>query len=91
MPIFNLLDNKYYIDWFNENVLARATRGLGNALWKGGDQMLIDGAVVNGSWRFVGWVSGVVRRLQSGYLYHYALVMILGIFLLMTWFVVLKK
>jgi len=90
-PLHKLLDNKYYMDWFNENVLARATRGLGTALWKGGDQMLIDGAVVNGSWKLVGWVSGVVRRLQSGYLYHYALTMILGIFVLMTWFVWFNK
>ncbi|MGY8903497.1 MAG: NADH-quinone oxidoreductase subunit L [Burkholderiales bacterium] len=90
-PLYKLLDNKYYMDWFNENVLARATRGLGTALWKGGDQMLIDGAVVNGSWKLVGWVSSVVRRLQSGYLYHYALTMILGIFVLMTWFVWFNK
>ena len=85
--LYRLLDNKYYMDWFNENVLARAARGLGTGLWKGGDQLLIDGLLVNGSWKVVGWVSGVVRRLQSGYLYHYALSMILGIFVLMTYFV----
>ena len=85
--LYRLLENKYYMDWFNENVLARAARGLGTGLWKGGDQVLIDGLLVNGSWRVVGWVSGVVRRLQSGYLYHYALSMILGIFVLMTYFV----
>ena len=90
MPIFTLLENKYYLDWFNENMLARAARGLGVALWKVGDQTLIDGAVVNGSWNIVGWISGVVRKLQTGYLYHYALVMILGIFVLMTYFVWLK-
>ena len=86
-PIYVLLDNKYYIDWFNENVLARGTRLLGAGLWKGGDQVLIDGLLVNGSWRAAGWISGVVRRFQSGYLYHYALSMILGIFVLMTYFV----
>ena len=86
-PIIVVLENKYYMDWFNENVLARLARALGLGLWKGGDQALIDGAVVNGSWRLVGWMSGVARQLQSGYLYHYALLMILGVFMLMTWFV----
>lgn len=86
-PIYKLLDNKYYMDWFNEQVLARGARALGQGLWKGGDQALIDGAVVNGSWRLVGWVSSLVRRLQSGYIFHYALVMIVGVFVLMTWFV----
>ncbi len=86
-PVYTLLENKYYLDWFNENVLARGTRALGTGLWKGGDQTLIDGALVNGSWKMVGWVSGVVRRLQSGYIYHYAFGMIIGIFVLMTYFV----
>lgn len=90
MPIYTLLENKYYMDWFNENVLAPAARGLGVALWKVGDEAVIDGAVVNGSWRIVGWVSGVVRKLQTGYLYDYALTMVLGIFVLMTYFVWLK-
>jgi NADH-quinone oxidoreductase subunit L len=90
-PLAVVLENKYYMDWFNENVLARGARGLGVGLWKGGDQALIDGAVVNGSWRLVGWFSAVVRRLQSGFIYHYALAMIIGIFVLMTWFVWLNK
>jgi NADH-quinone oxidoreductase subunit L len=90
-PLVVLLENKYYMDWFNEHVLARAARGLGMGLWKGGDQAVIDGAVVNGSWRLVAWVSSVVRQLQSGFIYHYALAMIIGIFLLMTWFVWLNK
>ncbi|MDD2917748.1 NADH-quinone oxidoreductase subunit L [Rhodoferax sp.] len=90
MPIYTLLENKYYMDWFNENVLAPAARGLGVALWKVGDEGVIDGAVVNGSWRIVGWVSGVVRKVQTGYLYDYALTMVLGIFVLMTYFVWLK-
>ena len=89
-PIYTLLDNKYYLDWFNENILARGARALGTGLWKGGDQAIIDGGIVNGSWKLVGWVSSATRGIQSGYLYHYALVMILGVFLLMTWFVWLK-
>ena len=90
-PIYSLLENKYYLDWFNENVIARGARLLGSGLWKAGDRALIDGLVVNGSWRLVGWVAGMVRWVQSGYLYHYALVMILGIFVLMTYFVWLNK
>jgi len=89
-PIYVLFENKYYLDWFNENVLARGARALGTGLWKGGDQAIIEGGVVNASWKLVGWVSSLTRQLQTGYLYHYALVMILGVFLLMTWFVWLK-
>ncbi|KQU83953.1 NADH:ubiquinone oxidoreductase subunit L [Variovorax sp. Root318D1] len=90
-PIYRLLENKYYLDWFNENVIARATRGFGTGLWKGGDQALIDGALVNGSWKIVGRVSGAVRWIQSGYIYHYAFAMLLGIFILMTYFVWFKR
>jgi NADH-quinone oxidoreductase subunit L len=89
-PIYTLLENKYYMDWINENILARGARALGVGLWKGGDRAIIDGGIVDGSWKLVGWVASVARQLQSGYLYHYALVMILGVFLLMTWFVWLK-
>jgi NADH-quinone oxidoreductase subunit L len=85
-PLYTLLENKYYMDWFNENVLARGARGLGIGLWKGGDEKLIDGALVNGSWKLVGWVSGVVRKVQTGYIYHYALAMIVGIFILVSYF-----
>jgi NADH-quinone oxidoreductase subunit L len=90
-PLVVILENKYFLDWFNENVLARGARALGTGLWKVGDRALIDGLLVNGSWKLVGWVSGQVRKFQSGYLYHYALVMILGVFVLMTYFVWLNK
>ena len=90
-PVYTLLDNKYYLDWFNEQVLARGARLLGTGLWKFGDQKLIDGALVNGSWKLVGWVSSIVRRLQSGYIYHYAFGMIIGVLVLMTYFVWLNK
>jgi NADH-quinone oxidoreductase subunit L len=89
-PVYTLLENKYYMDWFNEKVLAPAMRGVGLALWKVGDQAVIDGACVNGSWRIVGWISGMVRKVQTGYLYDYALTMVLGVFVLMTYFVWLK-
>ena len=87
MPIYTLLENKYYLDWINENILARAARALGTGLWKGGDQTVIDGFLVNGSWKLVARLAGVVRKLQTGYLYHYALAMAAGVLLLMTYFV----
>jgi NADH-quinone oxidoreductase subunit L len=90
MPVFTVLENKYYLDWFNENVLARGARALGTGLWKGGDQTIIDGLLVNGSWKVVGVISSVVRKVQSGYLYHYAFAMIMGVLVLMTYFVWLK-
>jgi NADH-quinone oxidoreductase subunit L len=84
-PVIKLLENKYYFDWFNENVLAAGARLLGRGLWKGGDLGLIDGVFVNGSARLVGVIAGVVRLVQTGHLYWYALVMILGVFGLLTW------
>lgn len=86
-PVYTVLENKYYMDWFNENVLARAARALGRGLWKGGDQGVIEGVFVNGSARAVGWFAGVIRWVQSGYIYHYAFAMLLGIVVLMTYFV----
>jgi len=85
--VYRLLTNKYYFDWFNENVLARGGRLFGTFLWKVGDQAVIDGAVVNGSAKTVGLVASVARGLQSGYLYHYAFAMIVGLAVLVGWLV----
>jgi NADH-quinone oxidoreductase subunit L len=84
---YRILDNKYYFDWFNENVLARLTRGVGYLCWYVGDRGLIDGVLVDGSAKSVGGISRVVRRIQTGYLYHYAFVMIIGLAALIGWFV----
>ncbi len=84
-PLVRVLENKYYMDWFNEHILAAGARLLGRGLWKGGDVAFIDGALVNGSARLIGGMSSVVRLVQTGYLYWYALVMILGLIGLMTW------
>lgn len=83
--IYNLLDQKYYFDRFNEVVFATTSRGIGHVFWRLGDALVIDGLVVNGSARFVGWISGVVRHVQTGYLNHYAFVMITGLILLLGW------
>ena len=85
-PLRRVLDNKYYFDWFNENVLAAGSRALGRIFWKAGDQTLIDGALVNGSAGLVGALAGVVRRVQTGYLYTYAFWMVIGLALLLGWF-----
>ncbi len=84
-PLVRVLENKYYMDWFNEHILAAGARLLGRGLWRGGDVAFIDGAIVNGSARLIGAMSSVVRLVQTGYLYWYALVMILGLIGLMTW------
>jgi len=83
--VVRVLENKYYMDWFNENVTAPAARALGTGLWKGGDVGLIDGVLINGSARAVGGVAALTRLIQTGYLYWYALVMIVGVIGLMTW------
>ena len=87
-PLRTLLVNKYYFDWFNENVLCALARGLGKGLWKAGDQILIDGAMVNGTAASVGRLGGLLRHLQSGYLYTYAFWTMIGLALLLGWFLV---
>jgi NADH-quinone oxidoreductase subunit L len=81
-----VLVNKYFFDWFNETILAGSARLLGVGLWRAADQGLIDGAMVNGSAHTVGWMGSVVRRVQSGYLYSYAFWMIIGLAVLLGWF-----
>src|SRR5579859_7252925 len=75
--LYRVLTQKYYFDWFNERILAALTRGIGVGLWKGGDQGVIDGAMVNGTAEGIGWLGGVLRRVQSGYLYSYAFWMVI--------------
>lgn len=86
-PIHSLLENKYYFDRFNEIVFAGGARLLGAGLWKAGDQGLIDGVVVNGGARLVGWVARLSRLFQTGHIYQYAFTMIIGLCILLTfWF-----
>lgn len=83
-PVYTLLDRKYYIDEFYSWLFAGGLRSLSNVLWKYGDIKVIDGLMVNGSAKAVAWFSTVVRRFQSGYIYHYAFSMIVGVFVLMS-------
>jgi NADH-quinone oxidoreductase subunit L len=82
-----VLENKYFFDWFNEQVLARGARLLGQGLLQQGDRGLIDGLLVNGSAKLVGAVAAVTRRLQTGYIYHYAFAMIIGLMVAITYII----
>ncbi|NQY26699.1 MAG: NADH-quinone oxidoreductase subunit L [Piscirickettsiaceae bacterium] len=86
--LHRILENKYGFDSFNQIVFAGGSRMIGQLLWKVGDQKIIDGAVVNGTAKTVGAISKLVRQMQSGYLYHYAFAMIVGLYVLLTYFVV---
>jgi NADH-quinone oxidoreductase subunit L len=87
--LYAFLDNKYYMDRFNEIVFGGGGRLIGRVLWRGGDVAVIDGVAVNGSARLVGWIALLVRRAQTGYIYHYAFAMLVGVaavlFAFLTW------
>ncbi len=83
-PLYQLLDRKYYIDELYSWLFAGGTRALGSTLWKYGDIKLIDGFFVNGTARIVAFAASMVRRFQTGYIYHYAFTMIVGIFVILT-------
>ena len=85
-PLYNLLIRNYGFDEFYQKVFAGGARRLGNLFWRIGDVKLIDGLAVNGTARLIGWLSAAVRSVQSGYIYHYAFAMIIGLFLLLTLF-----
>jgi NADH-quinone oxidoreductase subunit L len=86
LPLYKLLDKKYWFDEVYQSVFGAGSRGLGKFFWLVGDRGLIDGLVINGSAYTVGWLAAIVRHIQTGYLYHYAIAMILGLLLLLTWF-----
>ncbi len=83
--LYTLLDHKYYFDAFNDWFFAGGARKVGHVASTVGDRTLIDGVLVNGTARLVGWSAGLVRHLQSGYVYHYAFTMIIGVFVLLYW------
>jgi NADH-quinone oxidoreductase subunit L len=85
--LYTILVDKFGFDWFNEHVIMAGARLLGGGLWRFGDQIVIDDGLVNGSARTVGWLGSVMRYAQSGYLYHYAFAMILGLAALLLWLI----
>jgi NADH-quinone oxidoreductase subunit L len=88
-PIYNLLMRNYGFDEFNQKFFAFGGLSLGQSLWKGGDRLAIDGVMVNGAARTIGWVASVLRQVQTGFLYHYAFAMIIGLLGMLTYFVIL--
>ena len=85
--IYTILDRKYGFDEFNDWFFAGGARRIGSGLWKQGDERVIDGWLVNGTAKLIGRFSGVLRQFQTGYLYTYAFAMLIGVFVLITWFV----
>jgi len=85
--IYRILEHKYGFDSFNERVFAGGSRAFGHQLWQIGDVKLIDGAMVNGTANLMGRIASQVRKVQTGLIYHYAFAMIIGVFLLLTFFV----
>jgi len=83
--VHTLLDKKYFADEFNMAVFAGGAVALGKGLWSAGDRFLIDGLLVNGSAKLTGWFSSVIRHVQTGYLYHYAFSIIIGVLAIMSW------
>ena len=85
-PLYALVERKYGFDELYSWLFAGGARTLGRGFWRGGDQMVIDGLMVNGSARLVGWFSGVVRLVQSGLVNQYAVAMLIGVLVLTFWF-----
>ena len=81
-----ILDRKYGFDDFNDWFFAGGARRVGTGLWQWGDKTVIDGIMVNGTANLIGWFAGVARRMQTGYIYHYAFTMIFGVFAFLTFF-----
>ncbi|MBI5751083.1 MAG: NADH-quinone oxidoreductase subunit L [Hydrogenophilales bacterium] len=85
--LYAILERKYGFDEFYSWFFAGGARRIGSGLWRQGDERVIDGWLVNGTAKLIGRFSGVVRQFQSGYIYHYAFAMLIGVFVLITWFV----
>ncbi len=88
-PIYTLLDKKYFVDEIYLFLFAGGSRGIGRFFWNKGDQKLIDDIIINGSANGVGRIAALVRNVQTGYLFHYAIAMILGLIGLLAWFVII--
>ena len=85
--LYNLLDNKYYMDDLYIKGFAAWGRGFGNFLWQKGDQFIIDGVLVNGTANSIGKLAGVMRQIQTGYLYTYAFAIFIGLTALLSWLI----
>jgi NADH-quinone oxidoreductase subunit L len=87
-PVYNILERKYGFDDFYQAFFAGGSRRVGRELWRYGDAGVIDGLLVNGTASTIGWFASIFRKVQSGYLYHYAFAMIIGLLGFLTWAIV---
>ena len=85
--LYALLRNKYGFDKFNELVFVKGSQETGELLYTVSDLKIIDGLFVNGTGKAVRSFARFARRMQTGYLYHYTLVMILGLVFFLIWYV----
>ena len=85
-PLYALVERKYGFDELYAWLFGGGARSLGKGFWRGGDQAVIDGLMVNGSARVVGWFSSVIRLFQTGFVYQYAFTMLIGVVILAFWF-----
>ena len=83
--IYRILENKYYFDDLYENVFAKQARNIGQNLWSLGDIKVIDNWIVNGTAYRIGNIANRMKSIQTGYIYHYALMMILGLAIFLGW------
>ncbi len=90
LGLYTLLDRKYYFDDLYIKGFAAGGRSFGRFLWRKGDELIIDGLLVNGTARSVGRLAGVMRHIQTGYLYTYAFAMIIGLTMLLAWLIWLR-
>ena len=86
--IYKMLVNKYYFDYFYENVVAKNTAKLGLVFWNFGDIKIIDDFLVNGTAIRIQKLSSISKKIQSGYIYHYALMMVIGLSLFLAWIII---
>ena len=83
--IYRILQKKYGFDEFYQWLFASGSVRLGQWLWQRADIALIDGLAVNGAANMIGWFSRILKRVQTGYVYHYAFVMIIGVVVFLSW------
>jgi NADH-quinone oxidoreductase subunit L len=88
--LYNLLDRKYYFDDLYIKGFAAGGRNIGKFLWQKGDEFIIDGVLVNGTANTIGRLAGVMRQIQTGYLYTYAFAMIIGLTILLGWLILVR-
>ena len=86
-PIYLLFYNKWYFDELYDWLFVRPAMYLGRGLWKSGDGAIIDGVGPDGIAAATRGLAGRISRIQTGYLYHYAFAMLIGVVALVSWYI----